>query len=357
MKKILFMTILASAIVLAQGTQLKLYEYLLQTNGLNKTKNGKIGLVTVRSAVNVKDESLFGFWISNNTNSAAPFLEVKEGGKSVLTVNAKDFSAKAKVQTAGTRTTQTYTAGAATLTIESDVVNDETMPLGKAVQVSVKLKSASAKNLDAVMTLFGDGYVSKVGANGASSSRVENGKASYPLVMLAGNAGTAVSTETTEQKAPGRLVKLTSVSVPASGAEVEILSFRTLASTVKSFEKSTNQVKNIESIVVGKKEVTELSILNSASIATPYPGDTITYTITYHNIGNAPAQDVVISNPIPINTIYVDNSAAGEKAEVTIDRRKVTPPQQGEVTGVNWKVAKRINPGEEGTVSFKAIVR
>ena len=116
-------------------------------------------------------------------------------------------------------------------------------------------------------------------------------------------------------------------------------------------------MKNIETLFVSKKEKTELSILNSASKLTPFPGDTITYTIIYHNIGTSPAQDVVISNPIPALTTYVDNSAAGDKAEVTIDRKKVAPPQQGEVTGVNWKVTKRINPGEEGTVFFKAVVR
>jgi len=150
---------------------------------------------------------------------------------------------------------------------------------------------------------------------------------------------------------------VSSSDVPSTGEEVEVLSFRTLVSTVKNFEKSALQVKNIESLIVSKKEKTELSILNSASKVTPFPGDTITYTITYHNIGSSPAQDVVISNPIPALTTYVENSAAGEMAEVSIDRKKVAPPQQGEVTGVNWKVTKRINPGEEGTVSFKAIVR
>ncbi|MFZ4619609.1 MAG: hypothetical protein ACOYNS_03555 [Bacteroidota bacterium] len=357
MKKILFMSLLASAFVLAQGTQLKLYDYLLQANGLTKTKSGKIGLVTVKPAQNAKDETTFGYWISNNTNTSSPFLEVKDGDKNILSVNAKDFAAKAKVENAGNKTVYTYTSGGVTVVITSDVVNDETMPLGKSVQMNVKVKSASAKSISAVMTLFGDGYVAKVGTNGISTSRVEKGKAEYPLVLIAGSAGSTVSTDNGEQKAPGRLLKITSAAVAASGEEVEVLSFRTLASTVKSFEKSSNQVKNIESITVSKKEKTELSILNSASKLTPFPGDTITYTITYHNIGTSPAQDVVISNPIPVATTYVENSAAGDKAEISIDRKKVTPPQQGDVTGVNWKVTKRINPGEEGTVSFKAIVR
>jgi uncharacterized repeat protein (TIGR01451 family) len=357
MNKILLMTLSVVAMAFTQGTQLKAYDYLLQANGLNKLKNGKVGLVTVKPAQNAKDETTFGYWISNNTNASATFLEVKDGNKSILSVNAKDFSAKAKVQSNGTKTSYSYSAGTVSVVLDADVVSDETLPLGKSVQFSLKVRSASAKNLTAVLTLFGDGYVNKVGTNGASNSRVEKGKAEYPLVLIAGNNGSVVSTESSEQKAPGRSIKVSSSDVPSTGEEVEVLSFRTLVSTVKNFEKSALQVKNIESLIVSKKEKTELSILNSASKVTPFPGDTITYTITYHNIGSSPAQDVVISNPIPALTTYVENSAAGEMAEVSIDRKKVAPPQQGEVTGVNWKVTKRINPGEEGTVSFKAIVR
>lgn len=357
MKKILLLTMLASMMMIAQVTQLKSYEYVLQANGLNKLKSGKVGLVVVKTAQNAKDETTFGYWISNNTNASTPFLEVKDGNKNILSVNAKDFSAKAKVQTSGNKTSYSYTSGSVSIILDADVVNDETLPLGKSVQFTLKVKSAATKNLSAVLTLYGDGYVNKVGTNGASNSRVEKGKAEYPLALIAGNTGSVVSLDGSEQKAPGRTVKITSASVESTGDEVELLSFRTLLSTVKNFEKSTLQVKNIESLIVSKKEKTELSILNSASKLTPFPGDTITYTITYHNIGSSPAQDVVISNPIPALTIYVENSAGGEMAEVTIDRKKVAPPQQGEVTGVNWKVTKRINPGEEGTVSFKAVVR
>ncbi len=302
MKKILVMTLLMSAMMFAQGTQLKSYDYLLQANGLNKLKNGKIGLVTVKPAQNAKDETTFGYWITNNTNASANFLEVKDGNKNILSVNAKDFAAKAKTQSNGNRTSYTYTSGAVSVVIDADVVNDETMPLGKSVQFSVKVRSAGAKNLSAVMTLFGDGYVNKVGTNGASNSRVEKGKAEYPLVLIAGGTGTVVSTESAEQKAPGRSIKVSSSDVASTGEEIEVLSFKTLVSTVKNFEKSALQVKNIETLFVSKKEKTELSILNSASKLTPFPGDTITYTITYHNIGTSPTQDVVISNPIPALT-------------------------------------------------------
>jgi uncharacterized repeat protein (TIGR01451 family) len=127
--------------------------------------------------------------------------------------------------------------------------------------------------------------------------------------------------------------------------------------TVKDYEKSFVQALNLENAVTAKKEKTELSLLNSASSSTPSPGDTITYTITYHNIGTAAAQDINISNPIPVNTVYVEKSAAGDGAEITVDRKKVNLPQVGEVTSVNWKITKKVSPGEEGTVSLKAVIR
>jgi uncharacterized repeat protein (TIGR01451 family) len=361
MKTLVVITTLIVSFAFGQGTQLELYDYQLQANSLVKMKNGRIGFISMKQAKSTKEESNFGFWLSNNTNANAVFLDVKDGQKSIATVTAKDFAAKAKSQTAGKKTSTVYTAGsganAVTITIETEAVADTTMPLGKVVLADVKVKAAGTRKLSAVMTLYGDGFVSKIGTNGLTNSNVENGKAAYPLVMLVGNAGTTASTESAPQKTAGKLVKLTSATVSSTGEEVSLLSFRTHATTVKNFEKSISQAMNVESVVSTKKEKTELSLLNSASKATPFPGDTITYTITYHNIGNAAAQDITISNPIPVNTSYVEKSAAGDGAEITEERKKLPPPQIGEVLSVSWKIKKQVRPGEEGTVSLKAVIR
>jgi uncharacterized repeat protein (TIGR01451 family) len=361
MKTIVCITIAICSIALGQGTQMDLYDYQMQANANVKLKNGKIGLVTAKPAKNAKEENIFGYWLSNNTNASSVFLEIKEGAKTIASVTAKDFSAKAKFQTTGSKTVASYSAGSGAssvaLTIEADIVTDASMPLGKAVAVEVKAKTAGAKNITAVMTLFADGFVKKVGTNGLSNSRVEKGKAVFPLLLIVGNSGTTASTEAGEQKAAGRLVKLSSDPVAVSSEETVLLSFRTHTTTVKSYEKSFDQADNVERMITAKKEKTELSLLNSASKGTPSPGDTITYTITYHNIGTSAAQDIVISNPIPQNTMYVENSAEGAGAEITVDRKKAALPQVGEVTSVNWKVTKKVLPGEEGTVSLKAVIR
>ncbi|MFA6440586.1 MAG: DUF11 domain-containing protein [Bacteriovoracaceae bacterium] len=361
MKTIVITTVLICSFAFGQGTQMDLYEYQLQANTNLKIKNGRISFIAVKPAKDAKDEMIFGYWLSNNTNANAVCLEVKDGQKSIAAVTAKDFSAKAKIQRTGNKSTATYTTGsgaaAVTIIVEADVVYDQTMPLGKAVQVDVKVKTSANKNLSTVMSLYADGFVNKIGSNGLTTSRMEKGKPVFPLVLLIGTTGTSVSTDNAEQKSAGKIIKLMSSSVTSTGDAVTMLSFRTHATTVKNYEKSAAQAVNVENVITVKKEKTELSLQNSASKSSPFPGDTLTYMIAYHNIGTSPAQDIVVSNVIPVNTFYVDKSAEGDGAEVTLDRRKVNPPQVGEVTSVSWKITKKVMPGEEGSVSFKAVVR
>ncbi len=361
MKSYIISFFLIVTLALGQGTQINLYDYQLQTNAGVKTKNGKIGFVTMKPVKNPHDTTTFGYWISNNTNANAVFFELKEGQKTIASVTAKDFSAKAKLDAAGGVTSAVYSAGtgqnAYTVKIESSVISDTTMPLGKVVQLTVKVKTSGNKTLNGSLNLYADGFVRMVGTNGVSTSNIEKGKPVYPFALLIANAGSSIVLDPSEQKTAGKSVKVHSASISSSGNEVELITLRAHGTTVKSYDKSANQAANVESIISAKKEVTELALLNSASKTTPFPGDTITYTITYHNIGSSPAQDIVISNPIPVNTTYVDDSAAGEGTEISIDRRKVQPPQKGEVTSVTWKISKKIMPGEEGTVSLKAVVR
>ena len=64
-------------------------------------------------------------------------------------------------------------------------------------------------------------------------------------------------------------------------------------------------------ITVAKKTETSpnLTLTKSADKTEVQPGDTITYTIIYKNDGTADAINVVITDPIPSGTVYVDKSA------------------------------------------------
>ena len=48
------------------------------------------------------------------------------------------------------------------------------------------------------------------------------------------------------------------------------------------------------------------------------PGDKVGYRISFKNTGDQPAADIVLNNPVPENTIYVENSARGANSDIVI---------------------------------------
>jgi uncharacterized repeat protein (TIGR01451 family) len=117
----------------------------------------------------------------------------------------------------------------------------------------------------------------------------------------------------------------------------------------------------------GKTEVTRTPLKKVV------PGDVVVYTNRYENNGSKPADDAVISNPVPQHMTYVDGSAFGAGAAITfsIDKgktfdvpEKLTKTEKGkkraaradEYTNIRWTV-KSIPPGKEGDVGFKARVK
>ena len=47
------------------------------------------------------------------------------------------------------------------------------------------------------------------------------------------------------------------------------------------------------------------------------PGTEVIYTITAKNTGAQPADSVVVTNPVPLQTRYVDGSASGANTDIT----------------------------------------
>lgn len=113
-------------------------------------------------------------------------------------------------------------------------------------------------------------------------------------------------------------------------------------------------------------------------VKTADPGDVVRYTIAYRNDGKSEARDAEIVDPVPKNTSYVPDSAAGEGAEISFSldgkafetpprlKYKVRQPDGSFVeqvaapdmyTHIRWKFAKPVPPGGSGAVSFKVKVR
>jgi uncharacterized repeat protein (TIGR01451 family) len=101
------------------------------------------------------------------------------------------------------------------------------------------------------------------------------------------------------------------------------------------------------------------------------PGAEVVYVLSYKNTGKAPAEKVVISNPVPANLEFREAStAAGAAADVSVDggktwgrlaALKVTgkdnkprAAQASDVTDVRWVLAAAVPAGGEGKVTYRA---
>lgn len=107
------------------------------------------------------------------------------------------------------------------------------------------------------------------------------------------------------------------------------------------------------------------------------PGQKLRYTVQYLNVGDEPATEVRIENPVPDLTVYVSDSASGEGSKIVFsadggqnygapdevtyevavfgggtDRRQASPDRY---TNIRWLI-EEVPPGSAGEVSFVVLV-
>ena len=103
------------------------------------------------------------------------------------------------------------------------------------------------------------------------------------------------------------------------------------------------------------------------------PGEEVVYVITYKNIGEKPAADVIINNVIPRHMAYeraegkvksgMEFSVDGGKSYGPLAKLKVNesqkkrPARPEDVTHVQWKLAAFVQPKQEGEIKFRAVLR
>ncbi len=105
------------------------------------------------------------------------------------------------------------------------------------------------------------------------------------------------------------------------------------------------------------------------------PGSEVIYTTRFKHNGSAPAEDIVISNPIPEHTVYKVNSAAGEETEIlysvdngqsfhhqdklaVIEKDGSTRAAQAkDYTDIRWTYRGQLQPGDEGAVEFRVVLK
>jgi uncharacterized repeat protein (TIGR01451 family) len=103
------------------------------------------------------------------------------------------------------------------------------------------------------------------------------------------------------------------------------------------------------------------------------PGETVFYTITFTNVSEESADNIVITNPIADDLVYVDGSAFGPGADLqfSVDGGKtyaaaadLTVTEDGvtraadarDFTHVRWIMKNTLNAGAQATARFAAVL-
>ena len=95
-----------------------------------------------------------------------------------------------------------------------------------------------------------------------------------------------------------------------------------------------------------------LAVIKRVDVAEAEPGDTLTYTIQYRNMGNTPIRAVSIIDSLLPRLEYVPNSAQGPAGTIfTFGENRAGSLE------LRYDLPDAIAPGAEGSVTFKAILR
>ena len=192
---------------------------------------------------------------------------------------------------------------------------------------------------------------------GLRCKKTEKGEAQPPILSLVNLAAAKITIGKRDNKTGYQPISWESAVVNADDKTwSSLFSFGFAGSTTENYEKALAQINHASARLTTGEAVPELAIFNTADKVSTTPGDTVTYTIVYQNIGSALAKSVQISNPIPDGVKLIESSVESTDNDVEIERKPNPAPQLGVPTLVRWKIKSMILPGEEGKVTMKVVV-
>ena len=101
------------------------------------------------------------------------------------------------------------------------------------------------------------------------------------------------------------------------------------------------------------------------------PGESVIHTITFRNVSDEPADNVVITNPIAEDLMYLEGSAFGPGMNIEFsvdggatfaaatdlevnDAGVSRPATPDDFTHIRWVIENEIAPGAQGIAQFRA---
>jgi len=124
-------------------------------------------------------------------------------------------------------------------------------------------------------------------------------------------------------------------------------------------------------IVTDENGIEQTRLVEAARVL---PGEEVLFTVTYTNVGDEAAEDVVIINPVPEHMFYVNDSATGENTSITfsVDGGKTfaasqdllitdalgeeRPAAAKDYSHIRWVIESDVTARGSGTVHFAAVV-
>ena len=150
----------------------------------------------------------------------------------------------------------------------------------------------------------------------------------------------------------------------------------TIGMTVSAYAQEQNHldvntVVQKEQVTVNDEGVEETKLV---PVGTVVPGERVIYTITFRNVGEEPADNVVITNPIDQNLAYAAGTAFGPGTVIEFsvddgatyaDGSALTVTEDGvsraavaaDFTNIRWVMQSELAVGAQGTVRFTAVLK
>lgn len=134
-----------------------------------------------------------------------------------------------------------------------------------------------------------------------------------------------------------------------------------------------NQVA-LESTVFVERSVEQADGSVTVTLEEParvVPGDTLIFVLTYENTGSEPAENFVVTNPMPEAVVFVEAIDSGaiysvdggttfgalETLRVASDSGVERDAQAVDVTHIRWTLSAPIAAGASGQLRFRGVVR
>lgn len=151
---------------------------------------------------------------------------------------------------------------------------------------------------------------------------------------------------------------------------VIFIMFATLAMAQTQGHLEVRTIVQKEEVIINDAGESEKRLVPAEIVV---PGESVFYTITFTNVSAEPADNVVITNPIAEDLMYIDGSAFGPGMDIlfsidggetfaaandltVVEDGEVRDADAGDFTHVRWVMQNDLEVGAQGTARFAAVL-